>query len=107
MRTVVFVLFKEPYFYAGWLPITPRCASRGQSEQSSVTPLNLCFLGLPWREGLQPKIQLSERVRIELLNYQMKVFLARKERDQAITYLEEAAKASFSLEARTTGATTT
>ncbi len=48
-------------------------------------------------DGLQPKIQLPERVRIELLNYQMKVFLARKERDQAITYLEEAANASFSL----------
>jgi hypothetical protein len=28
-RTVVFVLFKEPDFSAGWLPITPRCASRG------------------------------------------------------------------------------
>ncbi len=47
-------------------------------------------------DGLRPKIQISERVRIELLNYQMKVFLALKERDQAITYLEEAAKASFS-----------
>ena len=31
LRTVVFVLFKEAYFYVGWLLITPRCASRGQS----------------------------------------------------------------------------
>ncbi len=29
LRTVVFVLFKETYFYAGWLPVTSRCAIRG------------------------------------------------------------------------------
>jgi hypothetical protein len=29
LRTVVFFLFKEAYFYAGWLPVTARCAIRG------------------------------------------------------------------------------
>lgn len=48
-------------------------------------------------DGLQPKMQLPERVRIELLNYQIKVFLALKEREQASAYLEEAANASFSI----------
>jgi hypothetical protein len=32
LRTVVFVLFKEAYFYADLLPATPRCASRGRNE---------------------------------------------------------------------------
>jgi len=30
LRTVVFVLFKETYFYVDWLPVTSRCASRGK-----------------------------------------------------------------------------
>src|SRR6266478_6141226 len=29
LRIVVFFLFKEAYFYAGWLPVTSRCAIRG------------------------------------------------------------------------------
>ena len=48
-------------------------------------------------DGLQPKLQLPERVRIELLNYQVKVFLALKEKEKASAYLEEAAKASFAI----------
>lgn len=48
-------------------------------------------------DGLQPKMQLPERVRIELLNYQIKVFLALKKRELASAYLEEAANASFSI----------
>jgi DNA-binding SARP family transcriptional activator len=48
-------------------------------------------------DGLQPKIQLPERVRIELLNYQIKVFLALRKKEQASTYLEEAANASFAI----------
>jgi hypothetical protein len=28
-RSVVCFLFKEAYFYTDWLPVTPRCASRG------------------------------------------------------------------------------
>jgi DNA-binding SARP family transcriptional activator len=48
-------------------------------------------------DGLQPKLQLPERVRIELLNYQIKVFLALKEREKASTYLGEAANAAYSL----------
>jgi len=32
LRIVVFVLFKEAYFYAGWLPVTSRCAIRGPLE---------------------------------------------------------------------------
>jgi DNA-binding SARP family transcriptional activator len=48
-------------------------------------------------DGLQPKMQLPERVRIELLNYQIKVFLALKKKEQASAYLEEAANASFSI----------
>lgn len=48
-------------------------------------------------DGLQPKIQLPERVRIELLNYQVKVFLALRKKEQATIYLEEAANASFAI----------
>jgi molybdopterin-synthase adenylyltransferase len=29
LRSVVCFLFKEAYFYTDWLPVTPRCASRG------------------------------------------------------------------------------
>jgi hypothetical protein len=32
LRTVVFFLFKEAYFYADLLPVTPRCASRGMRK---------------------------------------------------------------------------
>jgi hypothetical protein len=31
-RTVVCFLFREAYFYADLLPVTPRCASRGHSR---------------------------------------------------------------------------
>ncbi len=46
-------------------------------------------------DGLQPKIQIPERVRIELLNYQIEVFTVLKYMEQACTYLEAAAKASL------------
>lgn len=48
-------------------------------------------------DGLYPKMPLPERVRIELLNYQIKVFLALKEQEQASAYLEESANASWSI----------
>jgi hypothetical protein len=37
LRTVVFFLIKEAYFYAGWLPVTPHCASRGKSSARVTT----------------------------------------------------------------------
>ncbi|EFH80275.1 helix-turn-helix transcriptional regulator [Ktedonobacter racemifer] len=46
-------------------------------------------------DGLHPKIQIPERVRIELLKYQVEVFLALNSMEQACVYLEAAAKASL------------
>jgi tetratricopeptide (TPR) repeat protein len=48
-------------------------------------------------DGLQPKIQIPERVRIELLNYQIEVFTALRRMDQACAYLEASVKASLAI----------
>lgn len=48
-------------------------------------------------DGLQPKIKLPEKVRIEFLNYQAETFTRLGELEQACIYLEEAAKASLAL----------
>jgi DNA-binding SARP family transcriptional activator len=48
-------------------------------------------------DGLQPKMQLPERVRIELLNYQIAVFVALNAMEQACTYLEAATEAARSI----------
>src|SRR5579859_2045908 len=37
MRKNTTILIKEAYFYAGWLPVTPRCASRGQMRIKVLT----------------------------------------------------------------------
>ncbi len=46
-------------------------------------------------DGLQPKIQIPERVRIELLNYQIEVFITLRAMEQACSYLEAAVKAAL------------
>lgn len=51
-------------------------------------------------DGFQPKIQLPERVRIELLNYQIETFITLQYMEQACTYLEIAVSASYSLDSR-------
>ena len=38
LRTVVFCLNKEAHCYAGWLPVTPRCASRELSSSRRRIP---------------------------------------------------------------------
>ncbi|HVB24520.1 MAG TPA: BTAD domain-containing putative transcriptional regulator [Ktedonobacteraceae bacterium] len=48
-------------------------------------------------DGLQPKIQIPERVRIELLNYQIEVFTALQCMEEACTYLEAAVKSSLAI----------
>jgi DNA-binding SARP family transcriptional activator len=48
-------------------------------------------------DGLNPKIQLPERVRIELLNYQVEVFTTLKSMEQACAYLEAAAQAAVKI----------
>ncbi|MGH2506714.1 MAG: hypothetical protein ACRDHZ_04775, partial [Ktedonobacteraceae bacterium] len=48
-------------------------------------------------DGLQPKIPLPERVRIELLNYQIETFITLQSMEQACIYLERAVSASYSL----------
>lgn len=42
-------------------------------------------------DGLHPKISIPTRVRVELLNYQVEVFIALHSLEQACTYLETAA----------------
>jgi hypothetical protein len=37
LRTIVCFLIKEAYFYAGWLPVTPRCASRGKNQRIGLS----------------------------------------------------------------------
>jgi transcriptional regulator with XRE-family HTH domain len=51
-------------------------------------------------DGFQPKIQLPERVRVELLNYQIETFIALQYMEQACRYLELAVSASYSLASR-------
>src|SRR5947209_3060426 len=48
-------------------------------------------------DGLNPKIHVPERVRIEFLNYQAETFTKLQKMEQAHTYLEEAVKASLAL----------
>lgn len=45
-------------------------------------------------DGLQPKMPLPERVRVELLNYQIAVFLALNALEQACAYLEASTEAA-------------
>lgn len=45
-------------------------------------------------DGLQPKIQLPEKARIELLNYQAETFIVLRNMEQACAYLEAAVQAS-------------
>jgi len=48
-------------------------------------------------DGLKPNIPLPERVRIELLNYQIAAFIALNAMEQACTYLEAATEAARSV----------
>ncbi|MGH2478774.1 MAG: hypothetical protein ACRDHW_03860, partial [Ktedonobacteraceae bacterium] len=48
-------------------------------------------------DGLHPTLQLPERVRIEVLNYQIAVFIALNSLEQACSYLEAATRAARSL----------
>jgi transcriptional regulator with XRE-family HTH domain len=48
-------------------------------------------------DGLQPKIKLPEKVRIEFLNYQAETFSRLGKLDRACAYLEEAVSASLAL----------
>lgn len=47
---------------------------------------------------LTPTVQIPERIRIELLNYRSKAFIAVKNMEQACTYLEGAVNASVKLQ---------
>lgn len=48
-------------------------------------------------DGLQPKISMPERIRIDLLNCQVEVFAELKHMEQACYYLEAAGKASIAI----------
>lgn len=48
-------------------------------------------------DGLQPKMQIPERIRIELLNYQVEVFITLRYMEQACTYVEAAVKAAMAI----------
>jgi tetratricopeptide (TPR) repeat protein len=48
-------------------------------------------------DGLAPKIEVPERVRIEFLTYQATTYMALRELEQSCTYLEESVKASLAL----------
>ena len=48
-------------------------------------------------DGLQPKISIPERIRIDLLNCQVEVFAELKQMEQACHYLEVAGKASLAI----------
>jgi len=51
-------------------------------------------------DGLQPKISISEKARIELLNYQAKTSIALEKMDQACIYLESAVKSAIRLRSK-------
>jgi hypothetical protein len=67
--------------------------------------LNSLMLGQPHEaektfariDGLHPHIPVPERVRVELLNYQIEAFIALENLDQACTYLEAAALSAASI----------
>ncbi|MGB8346344.1 MAG: helix-turn-helix transcriptional regulator [Ktedonobacteraceae bacterium] len=48
-------------------------------------------------DGLSPKIEVPERVRVEFLTYQAETYLVLRELEQCCTYLEAAADASLEL----------
>ena len=48
-------------------------------------------------DGMQPKLKVPERVRIEFLNYQAETFLTIRYMDRSLAYLEETVKASLAL----------
>jgi transcriptional regulator with XRE-family HTH domain len=48
-------------------------------------------------DGLQPKIQIPERVRIELLNYQVEVFMTLRDMERTCIYLEAAVQAAMAI----------
>lgn len=48
-------------------------------------------------DGLQPKVKVPERVRIEFLNYQAETFVAMRDMERSYAYLEAAVKASLVL----------
>lgn len=48
-------------------------------------------------DGQQPTITISEKARVELLNYQAETSTTLKNMEQACTYLETAAKASIAI----------
>ncbi len=48
-------------------------------------------------DGLHPKVQLPERVRIEAMNYQVEIFLALNALEQACTYLEAAVQSALAI----------
>src|SRR5205823_11252065 len=48
-------------------------------------------------DGLQPKVKVPERVRIEFLNYQTETFVALRDLERSAAYLEAAVKASLTL----------
>lgn len=48
-------------------------------------------------DGMQPKVKVPERVRIEFLTYQAETFIASRNLEQGSAYLEEAVKASLAL----------
>ena len=48
-------------------------------------------------DGLQPKLKVPERVRIEFLNYQAETFITMRDMDRSLAYLEETVKASLAL----------
>ncbi len=48
-------------------------------------------------DGLQPKVAMPERIRIDLLNCQAEVFVELKDMEQATHYLETAGKASITI----------
>jgi len=64
----VFVLFKEAYFYAGWLLVTSRCASRGSGPglwdpSRSVGVLAWSHLrSRCWGAGLYQWLRFQEKV---------------------------------------------
>ncbi|HEU5377410.1 MAG TPA: hypothetical protein VFV38_18465 [Ktedonobacteraceae bacterium] len=48
-------------------------------------------------DGLQPKISIPARVRVELLNYQVETFIALKEVEKACLYIQSAANDAYGI----------
>jgi hypothetical protein len=85
MRTVVFFLFKEAYFYIGWLWVRSRCASRGICQRIAGQSAELS----QGKKGSQRVIRLATGASTQRSELDAE-HLTKRLREVAVQQLEQA-----------------